>query len=69
MSAKIEPDVIYSNDDPRLDHWIASPGTRAKWRHLNMGPAFVKRGTRVSYYGRDIIAWHEAQRVETREAV
>ncbi len=45
---------------------IAAEQTLAQWRHLRKGPAYIKVGSRVLYPGADLLAWLNAQRVETR---
>jgi hypothetical protein len=39
--------------------------TLSNWRYLGRGPAFIRVGGAVRYDPRDVIAWAEAQRVET----
>jgi hypothetical protein len=47
---------------------IAKQQTFAQWRHLKKGPPYIKVGSRVLYPGVDLLAWLEAQRVETLAA-
>jgi len=61
---EIKPDVYYRPDAPELRQ-IAAVQTLAMWRHKGTGPAHTKSGSRVLYKGSDILAWLDAQRVNT----
>lgn len=56
---------IYDDYDQELD-LIADRARRAQWRHRNFGPNYLKMGRRVKYYGADLNAWIEANRVSTQ---
>ena len=61
----IEPNKLYSPHAPELRP-IAARQTLAMWRYKGRGPAYVKAGHRVLYRGTDLLAWLEAQTVETQ---
>ena len=42
-------------------------GSLRNWRSLGRGPCYHKMGRAVRYRLKDILAWVESQRVETRE--
>lgn len=58
-----ETDRIYDDYDQELD-LIADRARRAQWRHRNVGPTYLKMGRRVKYFGADLNAWINANRVE-----
>lgn len=51
-----DPDKIYVTDDPQL-LTIARKSTLATWRCRGRGPPYVKLGSRVGYFGRDLNEW------------
>ena len=52
---------LYFTDDPELRK-IAARDTLAQWRMRGFGPAWLKLGRRVAYYGADLNAWAESRR-------
>ena len=64
---RIDPEAYYAPDAPEL-RAVAAVQTLAKWRHERRGPAYSKTGSRVIYFGRDVLAWLAAHRIETNEA-
>lgn len=60
----INPEMFYRPSAAELKV-IASTSTLAKWRCFNTGPKYVKSGSTVLYRGRDVLAWLEANTVET----
>lgn len=63
MHDVFEADRIFDDCDQELD-LIASRARRAQWRHRNVGPTYLKMGRRVKYFGADLNAWINANRVE-----
>lgn len=45
---------------------IAAVQTLAAWRHKKIGPPYILSGSRVLYKGADLIAWLNANRVNTQ---
>ena len=64
---KIEADAHYPEGSPELEV-IGKRQTRAKYRHEGRGPAYIKVGSRVVYFGQDVLDWLEARRVTTNDA-
>jgi hypothetical protein len=60
----INPNYHYRPKDPELRE-IAAEQTLASWRHQGRGPAYILSGTRVLYRGSDLLAWLDANRIET----
>ncbi|MGC1506423.1 MAG: MerR family transcriptional regulator [Sulfitobacter sp.] len=63
MANIYDDDRIYFSEDPELEV-IGSREKRAQWRHRNTGPAFVRIGRRIGYFGSDLNAYLNAQRVD-----
>lgn len=61
---QIDAETYYSPDAPEL-RILGAVQTLARWRHEGKGPPYSKCGSRVVYYGADVLAWLEARRVET----
>lgn len=64
MFHEVHPDVYYPNDDPAVDI-LASKQTRARHRHEGKGCPYLKVGGRILYKGSDILAYLEANKIET----
>lgn len=60
----INPDQYYTAKDPEL-RVFGEPQTLAKWRSEGRGPAYIKMGSRVVYFGADLLAHRDANRVDT----
>lgn len=65
LPAAIDPSRYYRSNAPELDALGASASTRAKWRCMNVGPAYIKSGKAVLYLGSDLLSWLESNRVKT----
>lgn len=65
---KILPEKYYRPSAEELRQ-IAAVQTLASWRHKKVGPPYTLSGSRVLYKGEDLIAWLEANRVDTRAEV
>lgn len=61
---QINPDNYYPPDAPEM-RILGAVQTLARWRHEMKGPPFTKSGSRVLYRGSDVLAYLEANRVET----
>lgn len=61
---RIRPDFYYRPSAPELRQ-LAAVQTFARWRHEGKGPAYVKSGSRILYYGADLLAWLEARKIAT----
>ncbi len=56
-------------DVPAVEEAIGVPrSTLAKWRHRRVGPAYVKFGGHIRYFGSDLNTWLERQRITTQGA-
>lgn len=55
-----DPNKFYRPDDL---HEIAAKTTLEDWRHENRGPAYIKAGSRVIYYGAHLNEWLETRTV------
>lgn len=60
----IDPEHYYRPSAPELRQ-IAAVQTLAAWRHQGRGPSYTLSGSRVLYKGADLIAWLNANRVDT----
>lgn len=58
-----DDDRIYFPDDPEL-RVLGDRDKLAQWRHRMTGPAFVRIGRRIGYFGSDLNAYLQAQRVD-----
>ena len=61
---QISPEHFYIPDAPEL-RILGAVQTLARWRCEGKGPPYTKSGSRVLYRGADVLAWLDAQRVET----
>lgn len=61
---KINPEQYYRPSADELRQ-IAAVQTLAAWRHKKIGPSYILSGSRVLYKGADLIAWLNANRVDT----
>ena len=58
-----DSDRIFFPEDPEL-RVLGSTEKLAQWRHRNAGPAFVRFGRRIGYFGNDLNAYLNARRVD-----
>ena len=58
---------LYLAGDPAL-LVLGRPSTLAHWRSEGRGPAFVKLGGRVAYYGSDLNRWVETRTVRPTDS-
>ena len=65
---KIEPEQYYRPSAEELRQ-IAAVQTLAAWRHKKVGPPYTLSGSRVLYKGSDLIAWLDANRIDTNSEV
>jgi len=61
----IDPNQFYRPQARELRQFAAIQ-TLAAWRHQGRGPAYTLSGSRVLYKGSDLLAWLDANRIETR---
>lgn len=61
---QIDPDGYYTHDAPEM-RILGAVQTLARWRHESKGPPYSKSGSRVIYRGSDVLAWLDAQRIQT----
>ena len=60
---EIDPKQFYRPQHPVLRE-VAAIQTLAKWRHLGVGPAWTRSGSRVLYSGADVLDWLNANRID-----
>ena len=63
MTEIYDQDRIFFPEDPEL-RVLGSVAKLAQWRRRMRGPAFIRIGRRIGYYGSDLNAYLNAQRVE-----
>lgn len=63
MANIYDDDRIYFPEDSEL-RVLGSCERLAQWRHRMTGPAFVRIGRRIGYFGSDLNAYLQAQRVD-----
>ena len=59
--------ALYRSTDPALLK-IVRPQTWRKWRHLGIGPAYLRIGNRIFYRGADLNRFLESKRIEPSAA-
>ena len=59
--------ALYRSTDPALLK-IVRPQTWRKWRHLGIGPAYLRIGNKVFYRGADLNHFLESKRIEPTAA-
>ncbi len=63
----INPETLYTPHDDAM-RIIGAVPTLARWRCEKSGPSWIKAGRKILYRGSDVLAWMEAQRVDTGNA-
>ncbi|MCZ4258142.1 MerR family transcriptional regulator [Sulfitobacter sp. G21635-S1] len=58
-----DDDRVFFPEDPELRVFGAIEKL-AQWRHRNRGPAFIRIGRRIGYFGADLNAYLSAQRTD-----
>lgn len=61
--AIFDQDRIFFSEDPEM-RIFGSIEKLAQWRHRNRGPAFIRIGRRIGYFGGDLNAYLSAQRID-----
>lgn len=60
----INPAAFYNNDAPELDV-LGKPQTRNRHRCEGQGCRYIKLGGRIVYRGSDVLAYLEANTIQT----
>ncbi|AXI54920.1 MerR family transcriptional regulator [Sulfitobacter sp. JL08] len=63
MANIFDADRMYFPEDPEM-RVFGSIEKLAQWRHRNVGPAFIRIGRRIGYYGTDLNAYLSNQRTD-----
>ena len=63
MANIYDDERIFFPEDPEL-RVLSSTEKLAQLRHRNTGPAFVRIGRRIGYFGNDLNAYLNARRVD-----
>ena len=63
MADIFDADRMYFPEDPEM-RVFGSIEKLAQWRHRNVGPAFIRIGRRIGYYGTDLNTYMSAQRTD-----
>ena len=63
MVKVFDDDRVYFPEDTEL-RVLGSTEKLSQWRHRNTGPAFVRIGRRIGYFGSDVNAYLNAHRVD-----
>lgn len=63
MADIFDADRMYFPEDPEM-RVFGSIEKLAQWRHRNVGPAFIRIGRRIGYYGTDLNTYLAAQRTD-----
>lgn len=63
MPDLFENDRTYVLGDPELEI-LGDRQKLARWRHVNVGPAYYKLGRKIIYRGRDLNEWAAKHRRE-----
>ena len=68
MANIFDADRMYFPEDPEM-RVFGSIEKLAQWRHRNVGPAFIRIGRRIGYYGTDLNAYLSDQRTDPSSEV
>lgn len=63
MANLFEQNRTYVLGDPELEI-LGAREKLAQWRHKGNGPAYYKFGRKIIYFGADLNAWAEANKVK-----
>ncbi len=69
MADLFEDERKYVPEDPEIKQTLGSKEKQAQMRHRGTSPAYYRLGRKILYYGADLNAWAEKNRISQKTGI